>query len=101
MKNIKPLIERLSEQAEAENSKHQHISESEISNVRATNGDIFIGSKETQYNLNFEPPQINPEQILLLINRYKDIDCESNEFIAIKELEEYRTPKPGRKNYRS
>lgn len=97
MKKIKPLIEPLPEQVETEKTKHQHISENEISNAKTESGDIFIGSKDTHYNLNFDPPRINPEQILLLVERYKDIDCDSNEFIAIKEeLEEYRSPKPGR-----
>lgn len=88
----------LFDKIEPENTKHQLISDNEMSNIHTDKGDVFIGSKETQYHLNFEPPQINPEQILLLVDRYKNLSCESDEFIAIKEeLEEYRTPKSGRK----
>ncbi|TKB52020.1 ABC-three component system protein [Ferrimonas aestuarii] len=98
MEKRKLLMELLADQVESINEKNQTISENQISNVSTDNGDIFIGSKDTQYKLNFEPPQVNPEQILLLVDRYKNVDCESKEFIAIKEeLEEYQTPRPGRK----
>lgn len=91
------LPKQFPDQNNAETTNPQHISENEINYAKTESGDIFIGSKDVHYNLNFDPPQINPEKILLLVERYKDIDCESNEFLAIKEeLEEYKSPKPGR-----
>lgn len=74
------------------------VSHNKIEDARTENGDVFIGNKYSQYNLNFSPPDINPEQMVLLVDRYKDIDCESDEFLAIKEeLEEYRNPSKERK----
>ena len=98
MEKTNPLDKRFTDQMDAENTKQKHISENEINHAKTDSGDIFIGSKDIHYNLNFDPPQINPEKILLLVERYKHIDCNSNEFLAIKEeLEEYSSPKPGRK----
>lgn len=97
MEERKSLIELLNESVETEISKKEEIYGNQISNARTGTGDIFIGSKETEYNFNFEPPRVNPEQILLLVDKYRGVDCESKEFIAIKEeLEEYQTPRPGR-----
>jgi len=67
-----------------------------MSKVHADNGDVFIGEKKV-YNMNLSPPQVNPKNILILVSKYKDLDCEDPEFLAIKEeLDDYNKPRPDR-----
>lgn len=66
-----------------------------IRDVATNSGDIFIGNK--QLNFNFEVPKVDSDSILKLVDEYKKISCESDEFRAIKEeLEDYNKPRPNR-----
>ncbi len=72
------------------------IENNQLSNIEVDNGDVFVGVKH-QYNLKFEAPKVDPQAILLLVQRYKDIDCNSEDFIAMKEeLDDYNKPRKNR-----
>ncbi|WP_100914103.1 ABC-three component system protein [Pseudoalteromonas spongiae] len=71
------------------------FSDNTIRDVETDSGDIFIGNK--QLNFNFEVPKVDSDSILKLVDEYKKISCESDEFRAIKEeLEDYKKPRPNR-----
>lgn len=83
--------------ADREKSKeltHHSISGNSISNASTNSGDIFNGIKN---NFNFEAPKVDPTLILQLVEKYKNIDCESAEFVDMKEeLDNYNKPRPNR-----
>jgi hypothetical protein len=67
-----------------------------LSNIRTESGDVFSGIKK-QYSFNFNAPEVDSKAILLLVQQYKNIDCESDEFVAMKEeLDDYNKPRPNR-----
>ena len=67
-----------------------------ISDVRSESGDVFIGEKN-QYSFNFSAPKVDHQGILLLVEKYKNIECDSDEFVAMKEeLDDYNKPRPNR-----
>lgn len=73
---------------------YQSISGNSISDVEVENGDVFIGNK---YSLKFEAPKIDPQKILLLVQQFKELDCESEEFLSLKdELDDYSKPRDQR-----
>jgi len=72
------------------------IENNTLSNITTDSGDVFSGIKN-QYSFNFNAPEIDYKGILLLVQQYKNIDCESDEFIAMKEeLDDYNKPRPNR-----
>lgn len=82
--------------SESDENSHNYVEEARISDVKIGSGDAFIGTKN-QYSFNFEAPKVNPQAILTLVEQYRNIDCESEEFRSIKdELEEYDKPRPAR-----
>ena len=73
-----------------------NIENNSISNIKTHSGDVFTGIKN-QYSFNFNPPEVDSKRILLLVDKYKNIDTESDEFIAMKEeLDDYNKPRPNR-----
>ncbi|WP_299197172.1 ABC-three component system protein [uncultured Amphritea sp.] len=72
-------------------------SDNSISNVNIDNGDVFIGSKY-QYTLNFDPPKVDSDALISLIERYRDLDESDVNFLNVKEeLEYYQEPLDSRK----
>jgi hypothetical protein len=68
-----------------------------IYGVESQDGDVFIGNK-TQNIFNFETPKVDSEGIFKLVEKYKEISNNSDEFRAIKEeLDDYNKPRPNRK----
>lgn len=73
------------------------ITGNHLSEVKAENGDVFIGQKTIQYSLSFQAPKIDPKAILLLVKHFKEVDSESEEYLAMKEeLDDYNKPRDQR-----
>lgn len=70
------------------------ITGNSLSDIQVDNGDAFIGVKNI---IKIERILSNPQNILLLIQQYENIDCASEKFLAMKdELDSYIKPREER-----
>lgn len=71
------------------------IKNNEIKSVDTGGGGFVVG---TQQNFNFIVPKPNPDKLLKLVEKFKNITEESPEFQDLVEfLDDYKRPRPGRK----